>query len=123
VTHHCIGDPVTKTSPPSWSYREYDVQPETPEAAAWEKWFTAHHIPLAQIPYQGWAARDVVRRTVSVKVMAWNPGDESKELFGQRTFTYVDKNDDGDDYGAKDVRYGVYTVQLDSMPLPFPEVD
>src|SRR5882757_5088512 len=102
----------------SQSYREFDVQWGTDEYRAWETWFNTHNIPLAQVPYQGWVARDVERRQVSVKVFFWYPDDENNPDFGQTTVSYVDRDDAG--HLSKDSRWAVHTVQLESVPLPFP---
>jgi hypothetical protein len=119
-TDPCIGELVETPAAASWSYREYNVEHGSPECKAWETWFRAHDLPLAQIPFQGWAARDVHRNTVSVKVFSWAPGDEDKPKFGEATVVYLDKDDDGVDSGAKDARYGVFTQHLNVAPLPFP---
>jgi hypothetical protein len=116
----CVAEEVQAL--PSWSYREYDVKHDSPEYKVWEDWFVAHGLPLAQIPFRGWVARDVARCTISVKVFAWKPGDEDKPEFGDRTVCYPDKDDDGQYSGHKDASYGVYTHQLNAAPLPFPEV-
>ena len=109
-------DPTSGAS----TYREYDTKYRSPEYLAWEEWFKAHNFPIAQVPLKGWAARDIVRNTESAKVMDWNPGDEDNPKFGEHTLAYVDRTDDGHFNASKDVRFAVYTVQLESEPLPFP---
>jgi hypothetical protein len=98
------------------SYREFDVKHGTEEEQRWITWFKAHNIPFAQVPFKGWAARDVGRRTVSVLVYGWNVGDELVE--GKST-VYIDTDDDGN--RGFDSRHAVLTIQLESKPLPFPE--
>lgn len=108
--------PMTLSS----SYSEYDVQYGTDEYRAWEAWFEVHNFPLPQVPHQGWAARDVARRTVSALVFDWNPGDEAGSGFGKRAFIYPDKAEAGGWSAAQDARFAVLTIQLESEPLPFP---
>jgi hypothetical protein len=124
-THNCT---TCAAVAGSQSYREFDCTqtPDSvgmsPEARGWFDWFKAHNIPAAQVPWKGWAARDVERRTVSVKVLNWHPGDEdSKDMFGIDSVVYTDRDDDGH-WASRDGWYGVHTVQLDSIPLPFPEL-
>ena len=109
------------SSTQSWSYREYDIKYGTAEYKAWEKWMKAHGVPLAQVPFRGWAARDVRRDTVSVLLFDWDPDVELSTEDHARTWAYIDKDDDGNRSASKDARFRVYTVQLDSKPLPFPE--
>lgn len=101
----------------SHSYREFDVKPGSDDEKPWIAWFQAHNIPFGQVPYKGWAARDVRRNTVSVLIFDWNPDDELKE--DNRSTVYVDRDDDGN--RTQNARLGVLTVQLESKPLPFPE--
>lgn len=109
----------------SSSYREYDVERDSPAFHAWNQWFKNElriTLPLPQIPLRGWVARDVQRKTVTFKVMDWNPGDESGDKFGEHLVCYADRTDDGHLNASKDVRYAAYTVQLSFVPPPFPEV-
>lgn len=104
----------------SHSYRTYDVKYRTAGYQAWEDWMTAHSIPLKQVPFSGWAARDIRRNTVSVLLFDWNPDvDLDKD---DRSVVYPDKTDDGGYSASRDARFRVYTVHLDFKPLPFPEV-
>jgi hypothetical protein len=105
----------------SCSYREYEVKCGTEEYKAWEEWMKIHGVPLYQVPFKGWAARDVRRNTVSVLLFDWEGDDLDNEE--SRSFVYVDKDDEGNPSGSKDARYRVYTVQLEGKPgkpLPFP---
>lgn len=115
-------EPTQTFAQKSWSYREFDVKRGTPEEAVWLEWFHAHQLPAAQIPFQGWAARDIRRNTVSVMVFDWDP-DEEFEKFedGNRTTFHADRHDDGELSESRQPRYAVLTVQLESKPLPFPE--
>jgi hypothetical protein len=99
----------------SQSYREFDVKHGTELEQQWTAWFEAHNIPPAQVPFKGWVARDVARRTVSVLVYDWNVDDAPD---GDCSIVYVDKDDDGN--RLKEARRGVLTIQLESKPLPFP---
>lgn len=101
----------------SQSYREFDVERKTEAEQLWMAWFKAHNIPFAQVPFKGWAARDVRRNTVSVLVFDWDPGDE---LDGEKSVVYVDKDDEGN--RGHNARFAVLTIQLESKPLPFPDV-
>jgi hypothetical protein len=106
----------------SQSYRELEcVHTDDPGTRAWMDWFEAHGIPSTQVPWKGWVARDAERCTVSVKVHAWSPEDEAKPEFGVEGIFYPDRDDNGH-YASTAARYGVYTVQLETAPLPFPQV-
>lgn len=108
----------------SWSYREYDTTWGTPAYHAWEAWMRHHNIPVFQVPYKGWAARDAVRKTVSVLLLDWDPADETHSEFGSgKSFIHHDLTDEGHLNSSKDVRRRVFTVELDFVPLPFPEVN
>jgi hypothetical protein len=104
----------------SQTYRELECgHVNDPGTEAWMDWFKAHHIPASQVPWKCWVARDVERRTVSVKVHAWSPEDEARPEFGVTGIVSTDRDDAGH-WASKDARYGVHTVQLDFAPLPFP---
>ena len=102
-------------SPDSQSYRELDVKFGTELEQQWMAWFEAHNIPAAQVPYTGWVVRDVARRTVSVLVYDWNADDKPD---GKNSIVCVDTDDDGN--RLTEARRAVYTIQLESKPLPFP---
>jgi hypothetical protein len=111
------GCPTCDDPDGSQSYREYDTTYGTDEYRAWEAWFKAHNVPLAQVPFKGWVARDVERRRISMKVFFWYPGDEDNPDFGSTTVSYSDRHDG---HGGRDSRWAVHTVQLESAPMPFP---
>lgn len=100
----------------SYSYREFHVTEGSAAEKQWLDWFIAHNIPYAQVPYRGWAARDLKRRTVSVLVFDWNPDDT---LDPEKSTVYVDRDGAGNRLPCE--RKAVLTLQLESEPLPFPE--
>lgn len=104
----------------SQSYREFDVHHGQPGYKAWETWLKAHNIPHMQVPLKGWAVRDTVRNTVSVLAFWFDPADDL--IAAKSMILYTDKTDDGTPSGSKDVRYAVLTIQMESTPLPFPDV-
>lgn len=53
----------------------------------------------------------------------WDPADGPAEANSPRLRVYQDRTDDGRLSGSKDARFAVHTIQLESKPLPFPELE